>query len=464
MSASTPESIDPLALVIEPRLCQAKFYEKCPTSAITDTVYTAGVIGLNFWGISETSLNGGKDFSKGHIELQIRDRFELTDFAEIAYQAKEVIAQQFGEETLKLHYALAAIAFRKEAPWDNEITVSASKLLADFGGDKKKNRYIPKSSNEESSQPSCYSSKEERLKQLAHQVRLLKRIEVWVPEWRANKKRTFAVEMSNLWDVFSINEVTQLSIDGGNKIIDIEITYRPGIWFRKFAGNEQLREFGYITNEALKLDPVQDRMALRLAYFALSNLQQHKSGRYQIETLLKLIGYGSEIEVAKTKPNAAWSLERSFKRGLKTLGNFQHPYCFEFDPDAPEWANPGSKTSKPDGWFEIWLELSGTLHQPDTLPIQKDAQAEPKQPRRRQTARKSSAIFDPLAFGQQVRQTRKEKGESLTAMAKALKISETQLSQIENGRYPTTINTQVKARIIDYLGLSGYSASGPHID
>lgn len=446
------------ASITERRICQAKFYEPFPITAINTTVYTASVNTPNFWGVNETSLNGRKDYSKGHIELQIRDRFDITDFAEINYQAKEVIAQQFGEEALKLHYALGVIAFRKEEPWADEITVSVSKLLADFGDDKKKNRYIPKSSVEESNHPVCYVSKEERLKRIAHQARLLKRIEVWVPAWRATKKRTFEVEMSNLWDIFSITEITQISADGEKKIIDIEITYKPGIWFRRFA-NQDLRKFGYITSEALKLDPVQDRMALRLAYFALSNPQQHKSSIYKIKTLLKAIGCESEIEEAWRNPRTAWNLERSFKRGLKTLGKFQHPYRFELAPDAPMWAKPDSKTKKPEGWFEIWLELSGTLHQPDTLPVREDALAEPEKLWKPQTARKSPAIFDPLIFGQQVRQARKEKGDTLTAMAEFLEISKTQLSQIEKGCYPTTINPKVKARIIGYLGLSEQTAS-----
>ena len=128
----------------EAQLCQNRLYEVYPSSAITDTVYSAGVTGMEFWALKHDSLNGGKDFASGRVELQIRDRFDLTDFAEVAYQTKEVIAHQFGEQTLKLHYALAAIAFRKPEAWNQKITVSASKLLADFGEDKKRNYYIPK--------------------------------------------------------------------------------------------------------------------------------------------------------------------------------------------------------------------------------------------------------------------------------------------------------------------------------
>ena len=79
----------------EPQLCRNKFYEECPSSAITETVYTAGVTGMDFWELKPDRLNGGKDFSSGRVELQIRDRFDLTDFAEVAYQTKEVIAHQY---------------------------------------------------------------------------------------------------------------------------------------------------------------------------------------------------------------------------------------------------------------------------------------------------------------------------------------------------------------------------------
>ena len=161
---------------------------------------------MDFWEISETSLNGRKDFSKGRVELQIRDRFDLTDFAEIAYQAKEIIAQNFGEETLKLHYALAMIAFRKPEVGREQITVSASKLLADFGENNKKKHYIPKAERDANSQPARYLSKEEKLRALAYHGYLLKRLEVSVKAWRIRNK-IFTIEHSNLWEIFQITEV-----------------------------------------------------------------------------------------------------------------------------------------------------------------------------------------------------------------------------------------------------------------
>ena len=132
-----------------------------------------------------------------------------------------------------------------------------------------------------------------------------------------------------------------------------------------------LREFGYLTSEALKLDPYREKMALRLAYFALFALQQHKNGRYQIVTLLKRLGYEQEIESAKTDRVAASNLKRSFDRATKTLGNFQYPYTFDYDPDVPGWVDVDKKIKKPQGWFEIWLHLCGTLSQPEVLPKRK---------------------------------------------------------------------------------------------
>ncbi|MEM8780895.1 MAG: XRE family transcriptional regulator, partial [Cyanobacteria bacterium P01_G01_bin.49] len=393
----------------EAQLCQSKFYEECPGSAITDTVYTAGVSGMNFWELKPNSLNGGKDFSSGRVELQIRDRFDLTDFAEVAYQTKEVIARQFGEQTLKLHYALAAIAFRKPEAWKEKITVSASKLLTDFGESKKRNHYIPKAERSLSKESTRYLSKQEKLLQLAHHVYLLKRLEVWVKEWRDRHKGIFTVEMSNLWDVFNIKRIVQKSLDGKDSIIDVEITYSPGSWFEKFAGHEYLREFGYLSSESLKLDPYRERMALRIAYFALFALQQNRSGRFQIETLLRYIGYEEEIEIALINGSAASNLKRSFERGLKTLGKFEHPYSFIYDADVPEWVESDSKIKKPKYWFNNWLKCLGTLYQPEIQSKLKpnlsksDFQVDKEQSSTQETI----SNIDLLAFGKQIRKARK---------------------------------------------------------
>lgn len=450
------------------RLCQDKFYEECPSSAITDAVYTAGVTGMDFWTVNDTSLIGSKDFSAGRVELQIRDRFDLTDFAEIAYQAKEVIAQQFGEQNLKLHYALAALAFRQPEAWNQKIKVSVSKLLADFGEDNKKRQYIPQAEREGDDKLTRYLSKEEKLRQVAHHCYLLKRLEVWVQEWRVRSKGIFTVERSHLWDIFAITEVIQKDLYGNDTLIDIEITFRPGLWFEKFAGNDYLREFGYLTSDALKLDPNREKMALRLAYFALFALQQHKNGRYQVETLLKRIGYEKEVETAKTDRVAASNLKRGFDRALKTLGSFQYPYRFDYDPDVPDWVHSDSQIKKPQGWFETWLQLQGILCQPEALPKR---QPEPEKPgslaqkpveakktqskpdKKRKSVKSNIDTSHSLTFGQRIKEARLSKGESLRAMAKQLKISASRLSQIENDRYPHELQPSLKAEILAYLGI-----------
>lgn len=451
------------------RLCQDKFYEECPSSAITDVVYTAGIAGVDFWTVNDTSLIGSKDFSAGRVELQIRDRFDLTDFAEIAYQAKEVIAQQFGEQNLKLHYALAAIAFRQPNAWNQKIKVSVSKLLADFGEDSKKRQYISQAERDEDNKPTRYLPKEEKLRKIAHHCYLLKRLEVWVQEWRVPNKGIFTVEKSNLWDISAITEVIEKDLYGNNTLIDIEITFRPGLWFEKFAGNEYLREFGYLTREALKLDPHREKMALRLAYFALFALQQHKSGRYQIETLLKRIGYEKEIEAAKTDRVVALHLKRSFDRALKTLENFQYSYRFDYDLDVPKRVHPNNQIKKPQGWFETWLRFQGTLCQPEVLPkrqpessktenfvqtsVEKSQNTQPKANKKRRAVESKAESFPSLSFGQQIREARQAKGESLRAMAKQLDISASRLSQIENDSYPHKLQPSFKAKILAHLGI-----------
>lgn len=434
----------------EPLLCQNKFYEECPSSAITDTVYTAGVTGMDFWAIRHDSLNGGKDFSSGRVELQIRDRFDLTDFAEVAYQTKEVIAHQFGEQTLKLHYALAAIAFRKPEAWKQKITVSASKLLADFGEDKKRNYYIPKNERGLSKKTTSYLSKSEKLKKLAHHVYLIKRLEVWVREWRDRHKGIFTVEMSNLWDVFNIKQIVQQSLNGEDKLIDIEIIYSPGQWFEKFAGHEYLREFGYLSSESLKLDPYREKMALRLAYYALFALRQTNNNLYRIETLLRNIGYGQEIEIAKTDRNTALNLKRSFDRGLKTLAKFEHPYSFVYEADIPQWVNPDSKIKKPKQWFNSWLKCSGILLQPEFEP-QKKLPTPKNSSQQSKTEIKKN--HDSLVLGQRIKNARKSSGISLRTAAKELSISASRLSQIENNCYPHPISCELENKLLEFFGL-----------
>ncbi len=238
--------------------------------------------------------------------------------------------------------------------------------------------------------------------------------------------------------------------------IDIEITYRPGLWFEKFAGHEYLREFGYLTSEALKLDPYQEKMALRLAYFALFAIQPSNYGRcYQIETLLKHIGYENEITAAKVERNIALNLKRSFDRGLRTLASFEHPYSFVYDTDVPQWVLPDSKIMKPKYWFDYWLKCSGTLQQPEITPeksteyITVYSQEDKKQ----KLAKEADANEKPLAFGKKIRKARKANGESLRTMAKQLNISSSRLSQIENGCYPHPVNSTLKNKLLAHLGL-----------
>jgi hypothetical protein len=468
------------AIITEPQLCQERFYEKCPSSAITDTVFTASVNGLDFWEVSESSLDGSKQFSSGRVELKIRDRFDLEDFAEIAYRTKETIANQFGEKTLKMHYALAAIAFRIPDARKDDINISASKLLADFGEDKKIVSYISKQKRNSSDRPNQYLSKEEKLKDIARLAYLLKRIEVCVREWKIwgdkRKQRVISVQLSNLWDISEIEEISQPNLDGTKTVTDIIITYRPGAWYKKFASGEYLREFGYITSEALKLDPYREKMALRIASFALFGLQQHKSGRYKVQTLLERIGYDKDIEAALENGVIAANLKRSFDRGLKILNQFQYPYKFIYDDNPLEWINPDSKKRKPKGWFELWLNCKGTLMQPDSLPkrnidsnfqqiapslslqssnpnLLKSFELENDASSYVATTKKRKSKFDRELAGKEIKAARQTKDHSIRVAANLIGISPGLLSRLENDSYPYTLQNAIKQKLFVYLDL-----------
>lgn len=262
--------------------------------------------------------------------------------------------------------------------------------------------------------------------------------------------------MSNLWDITSIEQIAQKSLDGNDSIIDIEITYSPGSWFEKFAGHEYLREFGYLTGETLKLDPYREIMALRIAYFALFALQQNKSGYFQIETLLMSIGYRKEVEIARIDGSAAFNLKRSFDRGIQTLAKFEHPYTFIYDDDVPEWTCSNSKIKKPRYWFGKWLQCFGTLNQPEIKSkpkLQKNSSPNYQAIKKQISIPETKLSTNLLAFGNQIRKARKANRESLRNMAKKVNISPSRLSQIENGCYPHPVNTELKIKLLTYLGI-----------
>ena len=162
-----------------------------------------------------------------------------------------------------------------------------------------------------------------------------------------------------------------------------------------------------------------------------------------------------QIEIASIDGSAAFNLKRSFERGLKTLGKFEHPYSFIYDADVPEWVESDSKIKKPKYWFDNWLKCFGTLYQPEIQPKLKpnlpksDFQVDKEQTLSHETI----SNIDSLAFGKQIRKARKANKKSLRTMAKQINISPSRLSQIENGRYPHPVTPELKTILLTHLGL-----------
>lgn len=440
-------------LSIEPKVFKKESYVKFPKNeialAINDTVYIAGASGKDFWQSDSGSLRGGKNFSFGRVELLIKDKLDANSFAEVTYKSKEVIVKQFGEQTLKLHYILAAIAFSKPEAWNQKITVSASKLLATFGENKQNKQYISKELRELKQKTTCYLSREEKLRKLAHHIYLLKQLEVWIKEY--HERNTFSVETTNLWDIFKIKQIFKNMPDGTEKLIDIEFTFSPGSWLEKFTDSQYTREFGYLSSEILKLNVNKDKTAFRLAYYAIFCHQKTENNIFSIETLIRNIGYSVEIEVAKSDANAALNLKRSFDRAIKTLAKFEHPYKFDHQSDTPEWVYPENKIRKPQQWFDCWLMCRVTLSKPKfelkkKLPSTKTDSNE-NLPHMHQSG-------TSLSFGERIRVARKSHKISLRTAAQELDISYSRLSQIETGRYPHPITPELKNQLLEFFDIN----------
>ena len=437
---------------IEPKIFGDKPYIKFPqneiTSAINDTVYKAGTSGNNFWQSNSGNFRGGRNFSFGRVELLINNKSNANSFAEVTYKSKEVIVKQFGEQTLKLHYTLAAIAFSKPKALNKKITVSASKLLATFGENKQNKQWIPKKLRESKLKASCYLAKEEKLRKLAHHIYLLKQLEVWIKEYQEHN--TFSVETTNLWDIFKIKQIFKNMPDDTEKLIDIEFTFSPGSWFEKFNDSQYTREFGYLSSEILKLNLNKDKIAFRLAYYAIFGSQKTENNIYSIETLIKNIDCSVEIEVAKSNANEALNLKRSFDRAIKTLAEFEHPYKFNYQSDTPEWVHLENKIRKPQQWIEHWLECRVSLSKPK-FELNKKLSSTKTSPK--ENLHQTQQSINILSFGELIRNTRKSHKISLRTAAKDLGISAARLSQIETGSYPHPITPELKNQLLEFFDL-----------
>ena len=389
---------------LAPPLFLQGFYEYTPAvSAVADAVFDSMI--LKPWKLEGSNLVASKTFKPGKVELIIQ-------------KAAEEIIKDYGLDTLDVFHLLAIYAFQQPSSWLHPITVSGYDLL------KVLNRLGAKNADRKTRK-----TKAKTLDELAHHIHLLKQIEVSVSQWEegcGKKSKTFAVSISNLFDIEEIKPKYQLNIDGTpdeSKMIDLHIQFKGGQWMKYFAANDTsqyLRQFGHIIKEVLALSNTQKSLAKRIGYWLVHKLEQHKSGKFQIHTVLAGVGEDSNIAEAKSPGSAANNLKRAWDRAYAELTSLENPYCIDYPDDCPSWALPSGKGRKPKGWVNRWLKLTLTFRKPAGIPSKK-AQA-------RTTPAKTNR---PLK-GTDLQKARLEAGVSLRKLAQWYGKTPAWLSKVEN--------------------------------
>ena len=401
---------------LAPPLFLQGFYECTPAvSAVADAVFDSMI--LKPWKLEGSDLVASKTFKPGKVGLIIQ-------------KAAEEIIKDYGLDTLDVFHVLAIYAFKQPSSWLNPITVSGYDLL------KVLNRLGAKNADHKTRKTKVLT-----LDELAHHIHLLKRIEVFVPQWkegRGKKRKIFKVSISNLFDIEEIEPDYQLNIDGTqdeSKMINLHIRFKSGQWMKYFAADntsQYLRQFGHITKEVLALNNTQKSLAKRIAYWLVHKLEQHKSGEFKIRTVLAGVGEDSNIAEAKSPGSAANNLKRAWDRANAELTSLENPYRIDYPDDCPSWALPSGKGRKPDGWVNRWLELTLTFRKPADIPSKK---AE---------ARTTPAKTNRPLKGTDIKKARLKAGVSLRKLAQWYGNTPAWLSKVENEK-PDVKLTQATA-------------------
>ncbi len=366
---------------LAPPLFLQGFYECTPAvSAVADAVFDSMI--LKPWKLEGSDLVASKTFKPGKVGLIIQ-------------KAAEEIIKDYGLDTLDVFHVLAIYAFKQPSSWLNPITVSGYDLL------KVLNRLGAKNAEHKTRKTKVLT-----LDELAHHIHLLKRIEVFVPQWkegRGKKRKIFKVSISNLFDIEEIEPDYQLNIDGTqdeSKMINLHIRFKSGQWMKYFAADntsQYLRQFGHITKEVL-------------------------AG----------VGEDSNIAEAKSPGSAANNLKRAWDRANAELTSLENPYRIDYPDDCPSWALPSGKGRKPDGWVNRWLELTLTFRKPADIPSKK---AE---------ARTTPAKTNRPLKGTDIKKARLKAGVSLRKLAQWYGNTPAWLSKVENEK-PDVKLTQATA-------------------
>jgi hypothetical protein len=390
-----------------------------------------------------------RDFSQGRgIEHYITTSDPKSRTVEaLAGDAAWQIVQQFGLPTAFLHLVFAAYATQQPEPWRGMFALQGSDLLYTLGLDKRTE--VPRA---------------DKLQEVVRQARLLDSLGVWVV-WH-ERNNDLSVEMSRMWDV-AVKITGPQGSDGRVTPTEVVLTVRPGLWTAKFlhgAGAQAgtaLRQFGYLAQQTLRLDPYHQELAAKLAVYL--TLMSRLRRVYQVQHLLEAVEPATVLQAAATDRRRRYKLKQRLDEALLTL--HEQRWQFLFDDTTyplalrPAWALPADTPAHllklPVDYWRRLLAATLTCMPPEPIPSLLDAVGEEDRPAARPPTLPSPLALPPRPprlTGHEVRQARLAQGWSQQELARQVGKSQQWVALVEQDKRTIQPQDQATLRTLLHRG------------
>lgn len=332
----------------EPPLWQSHCLERIATGAPVISATQAYLKSLEWNGNENDGLHCQKVFGKGRlIEFYILNHQEhQPEF--ITNAAQQEIHDRYGVMEAKLHAVFASYAAKQNEPWKEPFDLLGSdllKLLELHKGNKLR--------------------KPQKLRAIADLAHLVGTLGISI-QWREGNLDLCIRERGLLW-IVQVTEYGQQNLFGEidlDNLYEVAITVLPGLWTRNFlnqTGSQEktaLYQYGFINQEAFRLDPHKQELAAALSLYLLQNRRAHPSGKYSIQTLLEAVLPLVEIEAIRRVKQYRSRFIKKFYSVLEALTDIG--FSFRFSPSFPDALRPG--------WASLPHEAKGQLDPVATAP------------------------------------------------------------------------------------------------
>jgi hypothetical protein len=334
---------------------------------MTSHPYLSGAqacLGTTLWDDIEGVPCFRRFFGQGFIEHNIiKENPETNRLELIAGNAAWEIIQKFNPEVAYMFLVFASCATDLEQPWSGAFTIKGTDLIKTFGWSNRTDLSLGK-----------------KLKKLGLLAQQVAHLSITINQLDL-KRMKYSAEIQAMWQL-KLQYTGQLSLvlEHNNPAqIDPEfddptelfITVGANDWVRPFQDLENYRslyEYGLLAKSTLQINPYQNPIAARLAVLLTIMSRIKIDGEYKVGTLLKRIGYLSEIQLQELQRTGnryrRKELIEQWDNALLTLQDLGWKISFDSvtypESIQPIWVLPDNKNTeakrRPNGWLNIWLE------------------------------------------------------------------------------------------------------------